>query len=135
MPPNFEMKRVFVEAGEQESFQVMGDYKLQKTPAQICSDEEAQYLIPLLEEAYSYGYTDEPRYGILISMMELMLIESHCIPDKYFTWFNPGFIGREISQVKYNLVSSAELDQAATDEDCVANQMPAADFVKNNNIF
>jgi len=48
----------------------------------------------LLEEAYSYEYSDEPQYGKLIYLMEHELLNMNCIPDKYFSWFNEQFWGR-----------------------------------------
>jgi hypothetical protein len=49
----------------------MGKYKGEKTPEEICVDPRAQYLIPLLKEAYSIGYDEEPQYGRIIFIMEL----------------------------------------------------------------
>ena len=49
----------------------MAKYKGVKTPEEICADPRAQYLIPLLKEAYSIGYDEEPQYGKIIFMMEL----------------------------------------------------------------
>ena len=50
--------------------------------------EGVSYLVPLLKEAYSYEYSDEPQYGKLIFMLEFELLNMNCLPDKYFSWFN-----------------------------------------------
>jgi len=34
----------------------------------------------------------------------------NCIPDKYFTWFNLDFIGRPTSEVGYNKLASAKIN-------------------------
>lgn len=68
-PINFEMSDIFLEA--ENPYMAMGKYKGEKTPEEICSDPRAQYLIPLLREAYSIGYDEEPQYGRIIFIMEL----------------------------------------------------------------
>lgn len=81
------MKELYQDSVDQYSS--MKNYKLTTTPEEMCRDVRAQFLIPLLNEAYLYEYKDEPQYGKLIFMMEHCLLKMDCIPDKYFTWFNP----------------------------------------------
>ena len=85
-PANFEMKEVY--RGALDLFTAMKHFKAHKSAAEVCGAGRGSYLTPLLEEAYRYQYAEEPRYGILIFTMEHKLLEMHCIPDKYFTWFN-----------------------------------------------
>ena len=62
------MSDVFLSASN--PYEAMAKYKSEKTPEEICADKRAQYLIPLLREAYSIGYDEEPQYGKIIFMME-----------------------------------------------------------------
>jgi hypothetical protein len=70
--------------------------------------ESAPYLSPLLKEAYSYEYADEPQYGKLIFMMEHALIKMNCVPDKYFSWFNNDFWGRPTTTLN---IPSVEIEE------------------------
>lgn len=79
------MSEIFLAADN--SYEAMKEFKLEKTPKEICRDQRAQYLIPLMEEGYSIGYDEEPQYGKIIFMMEKMLLDMNCIPDKIFSWF------------------------------------------------
>ena len=87
------------------------------------------YLAPLLKESYSYDYLDEPRYGNLIFMMEKMLLDIYCIPDRYFSWFNKDYNGRPITKCD---LSSAEIRQELIDQEPHALKVPKADFIRNN---
>jgi hypothetical protein len=69
--------------------------------------EGVSYLVPLLKEAYSYEYSDEPQYGKLIFMLEFELLNMNCLPDKYFSWFNNEFWGRPLQTVNF---PSAEIE-------------------------
>ena len=57
-PTNFEMSDVFLAASN--PYDAMAKYKAEKTPEEICADPRAHFLIPLLKEAYSIGYDEEP---------------------------------------------------------------------------
>ena len=81
-------------------------FKLNSTPEEVC--DSATFLMPLLKEAYSYDYSDEPQYGKLIFMMEHELIKMNCVPDKYFSWFNKEFWGRPIRSQNF---PSAEIEE------------------------
>ena len=41
---------------------------------------------PLLKEAYSYSYDEEPNYNKLVFMMKSMLIDLGYDLDNHFTW-------------------------------------------------
>ena len=99
------MAKIFMESAN--LFSDMSEYKSNTSPNDICSDERTKCLLPILEEAYSYGYSDTPQYGKLIFLLELQLIKIACIPDNFFTWFqaNPNYCGRPISLNKYELMS------------------------------
>lgn len=90
----------------EDPYDVMKKFKMEKTPKQICKDQRAQYLIPFMEEAYSIGYDEEPQYGKIIFMLEKVLLDMNCIPDRYFSWFQKSFIGRPIHNLKYEKYSS-----------------------------
>ena len=49
----------------------------------------------MLTEASSYGFEDEPRYSILIFLLENELLKLNCLPDNKFTFLQriPGFFG------------------------------------------
>jgi hypothetical protein len=94
----------------------MAKYKLEKTPYEVCWDKRACYLIPLLKEAYSIEYEEEPQYGKIIFMMEKMLLDKYCIPDKYFTWFQKDFVGRPLSDQLFNYLESQNINLESVDE-------------------
>jgi hypothetical protein len=52
------MAQIFMES--HNLFKEMSEYKAKTRPIEICSDARTKCLIPILEEAYSYGYDDKP---------------------------------------------------------------------------
>lgn len=93
-----------------DCFEEMKAYKLSTTPEEFCSDPRTSCLIEILKEAYSYEYEDTPRYGVMKFMLQKELMALNCIPDKYFSWFHKGFIGRPISSLGYIKLQSAGID-------------------------
>jgi hypothetical protein len=61
----------------------IGTYKLTATPAQFC---EGTPFAPLLEEAYSYGFDEEPFYGKLKHMMQIILMAEYHPPARNFVY-------------------------------------------------
>ena len=57
-PQDFKMAKIFMESAN--LFSDMSEYKSNTSPNDICSDERTKCLLPILEEAYSYGYSDTP---------------------------------------------------------------------------
>ena len=49
------------------------DFKLSASPKTMCQGSDTELLTPLMEEAYSYSYLDEPRYDKLINMLQDIL--------------------------------------------------------------
>jgi hypothetical protein len=41
----------------------MAKFKLKATPEEICNDDRSKCLLPVLKEAYSLAYEEEPQYG------------------------------------------------------------------------
>ena len=78
----------------------MKRYKLSKSPEQICSqDARCRSLVPFFREAYSYGFSDQPGYGVLIFLLERQILDLSGIPDRCFSWRQlRGFHGRNVIQ-------------------------------------
>ena len=108
------MSDIFIDASDPHA--AMAKFKQETTPEDICKDQRAQFLIPLMKESYSIGYDEEPQYGRIIFMMENELLNMNCIPDKYFTWFQRSFIGRPISDFRYIDNPSAKIDLGDLEE-------------------
>jgi hypothetical protein len=95
----------------------MSNYKLITEPSEICRDPRAKVLLPLFEEAYSYGYDERPLYNKLMFLLEEALINTNCIPDRFFSWFQPNmFDGRPLSGIKYAHLSSQNVDEDTLEE-------------------
>lgn len=60
----------------------IGNFKLSNTPEQFC--EGCEYLAPVLEEAYSYGFSDKPNYNKIIFLLKNTLIETLQTPISKF---------------------------------------------------
>ena len=133
-PQNFKMAEIYTRnINKSNSFEEMKAYKLNATPEDICSEQRTLCLRNILIEAYSYCYDQTPRYGVLKFLLEKELMELHCVPDKYFTWFHKGFIGRPLSAIKYVGLQSADIQQDDIQESVTINPMIVLEGQKEKN--
>lgn len=74
----------------------MAEFKRAATPEIICAGERCKCIIDLCQEAYSYDFDAEPRYGVLKFILENELLKLNVVPDNMFSWLqvNRSFIGR-----------------------------------------
>jgi hypothetical protein len=67
----------------------MREYKLKTSAKDLCSENErTKCLIPLCQEAYSYGFSDTPQYGVLKFLIEKEIFKLTALPDSSYTWLH-----------------------------------------------
>jgi hypothetical protein len=73
------------------------DQKMTFKAEEICS-KGCKVFFNVLQEAYIYKYEDEPRYGVLIFLLENELLNMSCVPDNYFNFSQkiPDYHGRNL---------------------------------------
>ena len=82
----------------------MTEFKQKATPEEICAGERCGCLIELCSEAYSYGYDEKPRYGVLKFILEKELLKLNVIPDNIYSFLQQRkFIGRICAQENRNI--------------------------------
>ena len=52
----------------------------------MCAGFKTEMFAPLLREAYSYEYADEPRYNRLINMLKKILVTKNYSVNMIFSW-------------------------------------------------
>ena len=52
----------------------------------MCAGVKTEMFAPLLREAYSYEYADEPRYNRLINMLKKILVTKNYSVNMIFSW-------------------------------------------------
>ena len=86
-PHKFKMGEIFQSENFIQSFKDMRDYKLKSSPLKICSEtQRTKCLLNFCKEAYSYGFSDAPQYGVLRFLLETEIIRLSCIPDNIYSW-------------------------------------------------
>ena len=62
------------------------NYKLTMGPKELLSQPRINFLIPALEEAYSYSYDEQPNYRKLQFLLEKVLLLANKVPTSQFSW-------------------------------------------------
>ena len=65
------------------------NFKQEATKEELTSGKGCSYLAPLFEEAYSYSIIEEPNYSKMVYLLKKELIQSYCVPDKYYSFLQP----------------------------------------------
>lgn len=52
----------------------------------MCAGQKTEILAPLMKEAYSYSYSEEPRYDFIISELGNILSKMNHSDDRVFSW-------------------------------------------------